>query len=91
MIIIAGHEIVDAKDRNDCVAAYRDMVSRAASSTGMFTSPSRLTPWTLDGSTRSRCGERRACQMFCLRREVLLVRAEVRDLCRLPVAAGGWS
>ena len=33
----------------------------------------------------------RRCQIFCLRREVLLVRAEVRDLCRLPVAAGGWS
>jgi hypothetical protein len=34
---------------------------------------------------------RRGCQLLCLRREVLLVRAEVRDLCRLPVAAGGWS
>ena len=31
------------------------------------------------------------CQLLCLRREVLLVRAEVRDLCRLRVAAGGWS
>jgi transposase InsO family protein len=34
---------------------------------------------------------RGGCQLLCLRREVLLVRAEVRDLCRLPVAAGGWS
>jgi hypothetical protein len=31
------------------------------------------------------------CQVVCLRREVLLVRVEVRDLCLLPVAAGGWS
>jgi hypothetical protein len=31
------------------------------------------------------------CQIFCLRREALLVRAEVRDLCRLLVAVGGWS
>lgn len=29
MIIIAGYELVDAKDRNKYVAAYRDVVSRA--------------------------------------------------------------
>jgi hypothetical protein len=44
-------------------------------------------PWSQPSMGRRRWG----CQLLCLRREVLLVRAEVRDLCRLPVAAGGWS
>jgi len=29
MIIIAGHELVDASERDRCVAAHRDLVSRA--------------------------------------------------------------
>ena len=37
------------------------------------------------------CQDIRACQIFCLRREALVVRVEVRDLRRWPVAAGRCS
>lgn len=37
MVIIAGHELVDEADRDDIVAAHRDLVARARAADGCIT------------------------------------------------------
>ena len=57
MILIAGYELVNAKDRDGYVAASVASSRVPASSMGAFTSPSPPTRWILNGSIPSRCGE----------------------------------